>query len=106
MPRNGRRGRIVGRGERLTGLDAVGDVLKLRCEVGVFLGLAQHLNGAEKQRAVLKRCFLQIMDEALQIVGHAVERLGQFADFCAALQLHAFGKVAAGNGAAGLGQNL
>src|SRR5438034_7269525 len=66
----------------------------------------QHLNGAEKQGPVLESGLLQIMDKTLQIVGHAVERLGQFADLRAAIEMDALGEIAAGDGAAGLRQYM
>ena len=39
--------RLEGGGERFAGLDAVGNVVQLRGELGVFLDLAQHLKRAE-----------------------------------------------------------
>src|SRR5436309_1736371 len=66
----------------------------------------QHLDGTEEERMVLFSRFAQVKDVALQVVGHAVERLRQFADLCAALYVHTLGEVAAGNGAARCGQHL
>ena len=66
----------------------------------------QHLNGAQEERAVLLRRFLQVIDELFQVVGHRVEGLRQFAKLCAALQAHAMGEVTPGNGAAGFGQHV
>jgi len=43
--------RFEGGGERLTALDAAGDVIQLAGERGLFLDLAEHLNGAEDGQA-------------------------------------------------------
>src|SRR5438105_3332702 len=66
----------------------------------------QHLDGVQEERAVFLRRLLQLIDELLQIVGHAVEGLRQRAELGAALQVNTVGEVAAGYGAAGFGEHM
>src|SRR6202040_3972486 len=66
----------------------------------------QHLDGAQEQRAVFFRSFLQVIDELFQIVRHGVEGLRQFAELSAALKANTMGEIATGNGAAGFSQYM
>ena len=66
----------------------------------------QHLDGSHEQRAVLLGSALQVGDEALQVLGHVVEGLSQFAELGAAGELHALREVAACDRPAGIGQDV
>ena len=73
--------------ERFAGLDAGGHVFELGGEMGVFLGLAQHLQGAEDGQA----------GHADIELGDAGRRLGQ---------PHAFDELRTNRGALLFGQSL
>src|SRR5205823_7148733 len=66
----------------------------------------QHLNRTEKERAIFESRFFEIMNETLQIVGHAVERLRQFADLSTAIEMDSLREITAGDGAAGFCQHV
>src|SRR6266850_2281104 len=66
----------------------------------------EHLYGAHEERAVFLGGALQIEYQALQVVTHQVEGIGEFADFSAAVQTHALRKVTFSDGAARLRQDL
>src|ERR1700751_534987 len=74
--------------------------------VGVFFvdGGGEHTNGAKEELVIFGGSLLEPIDKALDIAGHVVEGLSQFADFGGALNRSAFVEFAAANGAGGGGQ--
>src|SRR6185437_7495454 len=85
-----------------------GNAIGVAAGVGVlFVNRAgQHLDGVHEQSAILFSGALEIINKTLQILGHGVEGLGQFANFGAAAELNALREFTASDGAAGIGQNL
>src|SRR5882762_4978583 len=62
-------------------------------------GGGKHADRAQEEIAILFRSLLQLLDEFLDVAGHAVKRFGQLADFRRALHWSALAKISAADGA-------
>src|ERR1700676_3893559 len=75
-----------------------------RVRIFFVVGRGEHADGAEEEFVILIRCLFQLLDEFLDVAGHAVKCLGQFADFSGALHWSSLVKFTAADGQGGGGQ--